>query len=588
MCLLYIINAAQKTGLTKKHMLSLYYIFICGTLGAVIPVSRSRFGHNIVDAKVGDKTPVSFAVHLQSSDSLLFDRRHCPLFINCYDTGVQDGSHSVPLRLGSMEILDFQFRVTDNDGFISDVGGVLDMSPRGRIALDSRILFHASVQESMGSTADDSFDYEEEQPATLFMSFDNHDAGNDDHYVSFPLVDNGKLSNWTVSDVRMSIGDSRVNNISMHMEVNPFHPFITFPESMRDAVFGALKQSFGVASINWATSTVDVPCDSFTPETFVITLAGRDGSVQVALQMPTKPRTFPFYDDSHPWSGLRCPTVINFENIDHIILGSPLLRNRYGIALDGVNKQVLVDTRSVAFQAPDISPSPLVEIPAYQIRSLEMKDFWNGQSYELRVTMTQANLAEDCAYLPVTNRPVDVTDAHVPGTIMYIFERVISDGRSDCGSKDQALPVFVHLLNDGRLEFNMDKQTVAIPFEFVSTIEKQAYRGEIVHDRYRMLLILTPIEVEVQYKDLHMGAFSEQQDHEEMVECVICNNRIVPGEYKQGLRGCSHVFHDECIERKFSKERKYGCPTCGKFTGFERGAFIMERYPREEELHDSS
>ena len=567
-------------------MLSPYVLVLGGAFGAVLPISRSNLGHNTIEVPIPGSFPVSLAVNLNSPDSVLFDRRHCPIYINCHDTGVSNGTYSMSLLLGTLDISDFEFQVGDNDGYISDVGGVLGMSPRGRIARESRILFHSAASGPTNARSDDSFDFVPNESPELFVSFQNHSSIYDEDFVSFRLDDNLTTS-WTVSGVRMSIGDASLNTFGMLVELDVFSPYMTFPESMRFVVLGAIRKIFGHSSINAATSTVNAPCGPDSPTEIFLTLNnGNHGHVDIPIRLTDKPSFFD-YDYSDYETTSMCPTVINFGLTNTIIMGSPLLKNRSGIALDSVTKQLIVNTGGAAFQPPSIlpissSPTP----PVYEINSVEMKEIWNGENFELRIIFDKTDPTDPCAYYPVTYRPVPVTHAHIPGTLAYVFDRA-NRGPSSCGS-DRDLPVFVHLLNKGYLEYDLAKNTVAIPFEFVSTIDRQTYRGEIVHERFRMYLFLTPIEVEVNYKDLYLGEFSEQQDHEELTECVICNNRIVPGEYKQGLRGCSHVFHDDCLERKFSKDRRYGCPTCGKFTGFERGAFIMERHPQEDELWDSS
>lgn len=346
-------------------MVSLNYILLCGSAAAVLPVLRSGVGYNFIEATVNETSPASFAISLTSTESNVVDRRHCPVFVKCYETEALNGPYSVSLRLGSLSIPDFEFQVTSNSEFISDVGGVLDLSPKGRIAMESLILFQAPSEDSTtGQPARSCSDLGCEESGAIFMSFDDQGKTSyDDNFVRLPLVDDHKLSSWIVSGVRMSIAALSFNTAGMDVEIDPFHPFITFPDSMFDSIFRSLRHLLGDASINPSTRTVEIPCgysgDDAVP---VLTIVSDDGSIRVPLRM----RNIPMSYQDH-WM---CTTVINFDDTtDRIILGSPLLDNRNGIVFDAVEKTVLVGTKDAAYQPQSVIPRNVRIIPTYQMKS---------------------------------------------------------------------------------------------------------------------------------------------------------------------------------------------------------------------------
>ncbi len=176
----------------KKLGVSLNYILLCGSAAAVLPVLRSGSGYDFIEATINETSAVSFAISLTSTESNVLDRRHCPVFVKCYETEALNGPYSVSLRLGSLSIPDFEFLVSSNFEFISDVGGMLDLSPKGRIAMESLILFQTPSEHSTtGQPARSCSDLGCEESGALFMSFDDHGKTSyDDNFVRlFPHSD---------------------------------------------------------------------------------------------------------------------------------------------------------------------------------------------------------------------------------------------------------------------------------------------------------------------------------------------------------------------------------------------------------------
>ena len=367
----------------------------------------------------------------------------------------------------------------------------------------------------------------------------------------FPLIPGRR--DWAFQSSYVFVGNSQVETSDGIIVLNPAISDLVIPISLKDAFLDAWREVEAAVETETGTEYILASCDSVISITI--------GDIRISRSRLLHPRALNWRRTSGN-GGFLCHYNVRFSaDDDSITVGRQLISSAGEIVVD-LHNQVIQTVPSVTTQVPSedevlLSPKPLV--PVYRHPRAER----NTASGIITISVSEFTGSVDhsiaSGFLVVSTRPIVME-----GSYIWTFLRTEERGHIQCSAVSIGPEDERYVPTEGSIVFRRTPMTgrgLSLVLRRDPNITAQRYRAYLSQSSNKVRLILSRERPVIPANSIMIPPPEVITNTESPGKCAICLDEYVEGDSVQGLYGCCHTYHRDCV-MPWLQGRQLTCPEC--------------------------